>query len=405
MSRRRRWSRRILLLGALLLAVAIPTVGLILSRDAATAIGLGVNDFLVFIAAVTVLGVTSVTVGVVIVWRKPGNRIGMLLMVGGLMLMTVFTSWPLAILRAGEAGPDDLLVGLTTWWGMVGVLPAIVLLYPAVGITFPDGRLPGPRWRWPVLAGAGSLVIGVILATIAPWRLDDGFRTPNPFAIPGVSSDVSDVGGGLAALGAFMLIAIAVLAVVARYRRSAGVERAQQKWFVLSIVAMAVAFPFSYATDIGPAQLIDFASILTGALVPIAIGIAILRYHLFEIDRIVSRTIAYGLMTAILVIAYTAAILVLQGPLGTVLGGDTIAVALSTLVVAALFQPVRRRVKNVIDRRFDRARIDAERTTAAFSERLRDEVDIATVTADLDETVRSALKPQRLGLWLRGTIR
>ncbi len=135
--------------------------------------------------------------------------------------------------------------------------------------------------------------------------------------------------------------------------------------------------------------------------VPTAAGLAILRYRLYDIDRIVSRTIAYAVISAMLVGAYAIAILVLQGPLGNLFGGDTISVALSTLVVAALFQPVRRRVQRVVDRRFDRARIDAERTTTAFAERLRHEVDIEALTGDLDRTVRAAMHPSLIRLWLR----
>ena len=160
----------------------------------------------------------------------------------------------------------------------------------------------------------------------------------------------------------------------------------------------------SYGVVIGPGtfnQVFDFLVGLALGFFPIAIGIAILRYRLFEIDRLVSRTIAYLVITGVLVAAYAGVILLLQGPLGVITGGETVSVALSTLVVAALFQPLRRRVQRVVDHRFDRARFDAERTTAAFSERLRDEVDIATVTADVDGTVRSALKPTLLGLWLR----
>jgi len=141
--------------------------------------------------------------------------------------------------------------------------------------------------------------------------------------------------------------------------------------------------------------------VVTFALPAVATAVAILRYRLYEIDRIVSRTIAYGLLTVILVAAYWGAILLLQGPLRTVLGGDTISVALSTLVVAALVQPIRRRVQHAVDRRFDRARFDAESTAAAFAERLRDQVDIAAVVSDLDLTVQSSLKPATIGLWLR----
>jgi hypothetical protein len=281
------------------------------------------------------------------------------------------------------------------------LLPAVVLLFPAIGILFPDERLPEPRWRWPVLVGAVPVVLGVALQTVAPWRLEGDFIVPNPLAIGGLPTALFELGGGMAAFGAFVLFAVAVAAVVVRYRRSSGVERAQQKWLVAALGAMAIAFPFSYATDIGPAQLIDLLSVLTGALIPIAIGIAILRYHVFEIDRIVSRTIAYVVVTILLVGTYAATILLLQGPLGAVTGGDTLGVALSTLAVAALFQPVRDRVQSVVDRRFDRARFDAERTSAAFAERLRDEIDIATVTADLRTTVHASIRPSTVGLWLR----
>ena len=165
-------------------------------------------------------------------------------------------------------------------------------------------------------------------------------------------------------LGTFLLFGIAAAAVLACFRRSSGIERAQQKWLVASVIAMAIAFPMSFATTFGPDYLIDLLSVLTGALVPIAVGIAILRYHLFKIDRIVSRTIAYVVITTLLVAAYAASIVLLQGPLGTLTAGDTLAVALSTLAVAALFQPVRLRVQAMVDRRFDRARYDADRTSA-----------------------------------------
>jgi hypothetical protein len=163
-----------------------------------------------------------------------------------------------------------------------------------------------------------------------------------------------------------------------------------------------------YATVFGPGTFNDIADLAIGfafAFFPIAIGIAILRYRLFEIDRLVSRTIAYVVITAVLVAAYASVILLLQGPLGTVTGGDTIPVAISTLVVAALFQPLRRRVQSIVDRRFDRARFDAERTSSAFSERLRKDVDIESVTSDLRATVRSAIAPSTVGLWLRGSDR
>ena len=170
------------------------------------------------------------------------------------------------------------------------------------------------------------------------------------------------------------------------------------------LVALAMG---GYAFLVGPGKFNDIADLALGVafgFFPIAIGIAILRYRLFEIDRLVSRTIAYVAITAVLLVAYTGAILVLQGPLGSVTGGDTIPVAVSTLVVAALFQPLRRRIQSVVDRRFDRARFDAERMSAAFAERLRADVDIESVTADLRTTVQAAVRPTHQELWIRRAV-
>ena len=391
--------RRIALVGVLVLAAIVPAVGLSLAVEAARKLGLDDNAFVAFIGAIAILGGSAVVVGVTILWQRPGNRIGLLLAIGGLLVMSASTAWPVSIVR-GASG-DGFVGGLATWWGMVGLLPGIALLLPAVGILFPDERLPGPRWRWPVLVGAILIAAGVILQTIAPWPLGD-VTVPSPTAIGGVPVEAFEVGGSSAAVGTVLLLAVAVLAVIVRYRRSSGVERAQQKWLVAPLGAMAILFPLSLATDRTQlADAIDLLSVFAVAIVPVAIGIAILRYHVFEIDRVVSRGIAYGLLTTVLVATYAGVILLLQGPLGAFLGGDTISVALSTLVVAALFQPLRGRLQRMVDHRFDRARFDADLTSAAFSERLRDEVDIGTVATDLDATVRTALKPASLGLWLR----
>jgi hypothetical protein len=213
------------------------------------------------------------------------------------------------------------------------------------------------------------------------------------------------VPGAVAILAAALIFPLFALSVTSRYRAAARIERQQLKWFFLAtgltVSAMLVLAASTILTQgpLGETLITVFAIAATS--VPVAIGIAILRYHLFEIDRLVSRTISYALITAILVATYAAVILVLQGPLGNLLGGDTVSVALSTLVVAALFQPLRRRIQRAVDGRFDRARFDGERTSAAFSERLRHETDIAMVVSDLDSTVRSALRPTSLGLWLR----
>ena len=193
--------------------------------------------------------------------------------------------------------------------------------------------------------------------------------------------------------------------MVTRYRSADRTQRQQLKWFVLALSLSALALGIVSAPAIVSDHPVDEVGLavfaFAGAFVPLAIGIAILRHHLYDIDRLVSRTVAYGLISGILVVAYGATILLLHLPLGAVTDGDTVPVALSTLVVAALFQPVRTRIQRVVDRRFDRGHYDAERTVRRFGERLRNEVDIAAVTSDLARTTEITVAPANLAIWLR----
>jgi hypothetical protein len=258
-----------------------------------------------------------------------------------------------------------------------------------------------------VFSGVAVAVFGTAVA-FQPGPIQQATFMDNPLGLPAFGLDA--YGGPIFAVSSMMLgvaIVLVVASLVVRFRRADGDERQQIKWFGLAVliagaafaVYLTVAFITKYSSA---AKLFEILVIFALLGVPAAAGLAILRYRLYDIDRIVSRTIAYAVVSALLVGAYAVAILVLQGPLGWVFGGDTISVALSTLAVAALFQPLRRRVQRVVDRRFDRARFDAERTTTAFAERLRDEVDIDTVTRDLDRTVQSVMRPSVIGLWLRG---
>jgi len=388
------------LIGAFALALAVPIASQVMLAAAYAISGQPAPGLDLFTMTIGILGVSAVGVGVVILWRRPGNAIGAMLLVGALLLTTTFLGWPTAVYRAAVAGPTDILANLAVWWGTNALLIGVFLLFPAVGILFPDGRLPSRRWRLPFAVIVSMLIISTVMQTFAPWPTDSG--VVNLVALPGVPPEVGELGGGLAALAVFIAAAMAVVAVATRFRRSVGVERAQLKWLVASVSLTAILFPLSFATDVGPAYLIDVSSVAAACLIPIAVGIAVLRYRLYDVDRVVSRTIAYGVVTALLLAAYAAVILLLQGPLGAVTGGDTISVALSTLVVAALFQPLRRRVQTLVDRRFDRARYDGERTTAAFSERLRHQVDLPTLADELDRTVRHAIAPSSVSLWLRG---
>jgi hypothetical protein len=289
-------------------------------------------------------------------------------------------------------------------YDIAGVIANAIFIYPIVialvgiPLIFPDGHLISPRWRWVV-----ALVYVAMAAATA-----QNLITPDP-TMPGGALGIPALAGLAAFLGGFSSamsvigFGAAAAALWVRFHRGGRVVRQQLKWLVAVVAVAAACFPLAFIIpdESGLNQLFFLLGVLALVAFPIAIAIAILRYHLFEIDRLISRTIAYVLITAVLVGAYALLVIVIQRPLADLARGDTISVALSTLIVAALFQPLRRRVQAIVDRRFDRARIDADLTTAAFSERLRDEVDIETLTTELGETVRTTVRPERLGIWLR----
>ena len=335
-------------------------------------------------------------VGLVLIERRRGNPLGPLIFTMG--LLTWF--YVLADIYITRSGPPPGAI-VAAW--AVGLLDApLFVLVSLVFLVFPDGRLPSRRWRALLGLNIALLVVVVSGTAVAPGHFLFYPQFENPFAVEGVPEIV-----GAAYLTLLVSVAMSALSLVSRWREAGAVERAQLKWVASSAVVIAAVMG-SYGIVVGPGDYSAFFDALVSFAIgffPIAIGIAILRYRLFEIDRLVSRTIAYVVVTAVLVASYAAVILLLQGPLGTVTGGDTIPVAISTLVVAALFQPLRRQVQSVVDRRFDRARFDAEHTSAAFAERLREDVDIESVTTDLRATVRISIAPSSVGLWLRGSDR
>jgi hypothetical protein len=200
-----------------------------------------------------------------------------------------------------------------------------------------------------------------------------------------------------------VLLVVAAAALVVRWRRGDIVQRAQVKWVVGAAVVLLVAELLNVATfdPQDPVTIFGIVATVAIVLVPLAMGIAILRYRLYDIDRIISRTIAYALVTGLLAATFATSVILSQSVLAMFIGGQTIAVAASTLAVFALFQPVLRRVRRAVDKRFDRARYDGERTASAFSDRLRHEVDMEAVNTDLRTTVSGALAPTTLAIWLR----
>ena len=385
-------------LGVLLLS-AMVVVAMTLPRMAG---GSGVDlGFFVFLFA----GLSLYwALGSLIVLRADGHIVGWLFAVSAAMMAWVFGCYGVGALLQMSQPPDPL----GSWFGLVGALLfpiAIILVLPAVALTFPTGALPGPRWRWPVALVAAMVGVRLLVIVVRPGPMGDG-GPDNPLTpwLPAVSPSALELLGALEAVSFLSLplgAGLGVVAMIVRFRRSQGDERQQLKWFLAAMTPAAVLLPMGLS-EIG--TMFPIVNLLSVAMLPIAavsVAVAILRYRLYDIDRIISRSIAYGLVTALLVMVFLLVNLGLQWLLSSVTSGNSLAVAGSTLLAAALFTPVRRQVQRIVDRRFDRARYDGELTASAFSIRMREATDLPTVAADLDVTVRRAMAPSRVGLWLR----
>jgi hypothetical protein len=272
----------------------------------------------------------------------------------------------------------------------------------AVMLVFPTGRPPSRRWRVVAWLGGVGLLAYMAREGLTPGRGEALLGHENPFGVDGLPG-LLQLLGLVEAL--FALAALAVIgSLMVRFRSARGIERQQLKWFVYAaVVALVVLVAASVLLD----DLMEnspLGSILWGATpvaLAVAVAVAVLRYRLYEIDRLVNRTLVYGLVTALLAGVYAVLVFVLGGLLDPAGGQSEFAVALSTLAAAALFQPARRRVQAAVDRRFDRRRYDAARTVAAFSARLRDEVDLDTLSSELLAVVDRTVQPAGMSLWLR----
>jgi hypothetical protein len=381
-------------LGILALVEALPT-------------GIGTAGF----AAATLLVVLpTVTVGALLVTRLPHHIVGWLLLAGGVSFAVgngsgALADYGLNVHPGSVPGAIWFAVLSQAMNGtFIGLLGGYVPLY------FPNGRLPSRRW-WPVpvLAAVPTFVAPVtnLFVPFTPGTYPADVQ--NPLVISGL-------GGQLIALFTTVSTPIGLVALVCviaslllRYRRARGVERAQIKWFAVAGVGVILAFLVAILTGgftIGPLAIVAnvawIAALLGMAVVPLAIGIAVLRYRLYEIDRLISRSIGWGTLTVVLGAVFVGLVLALQAVLAPFTGSNELAVAGSTLLVFSLFQPLRRRVQALVDRRFNRSRYDAEEAVAAFTERLRDEVDLDTLQGSLLTIVEATLEPTTVSLWLRG---
>jgi hypothetical protein len=349
-------------------------------------------------------------VGGFLVARRPRNLIGWLLIAIGFAFIgtTAPPDLDSAALAAGAAPFDDFL------WAWVGAWAGGVswILYSVLAVIFPTGHLPVGRSRRPAIATLMFATVAVMLPALFPTfttSLDGGASSivvPNRFAVFPPFALSSPIPPEIIATAIpIALLAAAVGSTITKYRRSAGIVRLQLRWLMTSVafvVAAVVAGLLGFLV-VGPEAggLVWLPVIVAYPTVPIAVGVAVTRYRLFEIDRIVSRTIGWALVTGIVATVFALGLVALQAALVGFTQGQTLAVAASTLVAFALFQPVRRRVQTAVDRRFDRARYDAQRTVDAFAEHLRSEVDLARLRKALVATADNAVRPVSAMVWLR----
>ena len=340
----------------------------------------------------------SPVLALIIIRAQPRSPIGWLFMAFPLLLGLSFLGDGVA----RHLSPSPAVAWGTFLFVMVGNANIAVLVL--LLLLFPTGRLMSPRWRWILLILAVGSLCQIAYSVVGPFPIPDVTDLPNPTGLPDLT-DVLEPINTIGFLGILAALLAAMAQLVVRFRRVRGVERQQLKWFVLAASVVSAFLLLAVVTEVagarGFADLFWVASISSLVLLPASAAMAILRYRLYDIDRIISRTIAYGLITALLVAVFVLVNLGLQSVLTRFTEGQTIAVAASTLTAYAVFQPVLRRVRRAVDRRFDRARYDAERTAAAFSVRMRDATDLPTVTYDLNDTVRRAIAPSSVGLWLR----
>jgi hypothetical protein len=349
--------------------------------------------------AVLIFVMAFATVGALVAARRPRIPIGWLLLLSGLGYALAGFSTTAAHLADSPHSPFLYLQVLSGWiWGVSIALTGVYLL-----LRFPDGRLLSPRWRiveWVTTIALVAFVIGI---TVTPGHVEDT-RFPNPLAIPGaLGRTLSGLEGVYGVVFAALIASLVSVAI--RYRRSGRVEREQLKWIlyaaVLQALAAAAQIPIgAFVHDPEVATTIEnVTSTVAITFLPIAIGIAVLRYRLWDIDRLINRTIVYTVLTVLLVGLYAGLVV----GLGAVTGrtGNPIVIAGSTLIVAALFGPARRRIQALIDRRFYRRRYDAERILGTFSARLRDELELDALATEIRTAVSGAMQPSSVALWIR----
>ena len=328
------------------------------------------------------------TVGALVIARRPGNPVGWLCLALGALVALEDVVWQL---------PSEYVTpALETTLGILGTLMIPPLPLMLLLLVFPDGRLPSRRWQFVVWLALGATGLGSLAVVLGP------------------TTYAGRVAGNVAWPVSLLALLATVISLFFRWRGSGGVERQQLKWLAYTGVSIAVALlggiasgyvwgEYSYPTVL--ILSVAIAGLTIG--IPIAIAMAMLRHHLYDIDVVINRTLVYGSLTAVLVAIYFGGVTATQALFRTLTGHEEqpqLAIVISTLVIAALFMPLRRRIQGFIDRRFYRKKYDARKTLEAFSAQLRDETDLNALSEDLVGVVRETMQPAHVSLWLRPEV-
>jgi hypothetical protein len=386
------------------LSVALTTLSLVLLVLIRSHPGIHVFDWWLGNSTIVI----DATVGAIVASRRPENPVGWLLCLSGVATSTsTFTSQ--YAIYALLAQPNSLPAGEGMAWIASWMLPIMNGLQVSYLMLFPTGRLPSRRWRWLAWLTVAYILVGVITAAFSPGAYM-GFLGPirNPLGIEGFTQFYKAV---VYTMSPALFLA-AAFSLVVRLRRAVGVERQQLKWLAyaaggLVIVTILVIITIALDTPRWYEWVANAISMVVTPGVPIAIGIAILRYRLYEIDVIINRTLVYGSLTAVLVALYFGGVATTQAILQALTGREELpqlVVVASTLAIAALFNPLRRRVQNLVDRSFYRRKYDAAKTLETFSAKLRDETDLNSLNSDLLWVVRDTMQPEHVSLWLRPEV-
>jgi hypothetical protein len=380
------WALSVLMLPAVVVQVALGWVG---PTDLPFAVGFAA------------LQLGAATTGAVIGSRLPGNAVGWIFLAMGLLMAVLFVAGSYAEL--GLAGPGEPSPGavFAAWMGSWIFIPAAFGLPMFLLLLFPNGRFLSRRWRLTGWFLGTTVTFAAVVKAFGPGGISHGLQNPlAPGGALGEALEVLDTVSDILALPAFVL---AVAGLVVRVRRSRGVERQQLKWFTYSAALVAGGLATSILVPDGPfADLAFLVGLLALAGLPIAAGMAILRHRLYDIDVVINRTLVYGLLTVSLALVYVGSVVTLQYVFRLLSGGDSqLIIVASTLAIAALFNPLRRRIQEFVDRRFYRNKYDAARTLEAFSAKLREQTNLENLADDLLSVVSQTVRPEHVSLWLR----